>query len=198
MRVLVIAAAAATVIGAGAFVAVAQDKEAPAAAAPAKKPYPFPADGAVPVVDEKAIAELIANHGSDYLVVNMWATWCGPCVEELPYFVKVAREIDPAKVRMVGLSADMADEAESKVKPFLAKMGVPYPNLVMDVSDMDAFITSVSKRWTGGLPATFVFDREGKLVAEKLTAVTEAELRAFLDGTIPGGLKGAAKAPAGS
>lgn len=198
MRRLVIAAAAATILGAGALVAVAQDKEAPPPAAPAKKPFAFPANGEIPVVDEKAVADLFANHGSDYLVVNMWATWCGPCVEELPYFMKVARELDPAKVRMVGISADMADEAETKVKPFLAKRSMPYPNMVIDPSDMDAFINSVSKNWTGALPATFVFDRDGKLVAEKLTPVTEAQLREFLDGAIKGGLKGAAKAPAGS
>lgn len=198
MRHTMIATAVAAVLGAGSIVAVAQDKQPPAAAAPAKKAFAFPAAGKAPVVDEKVIADLIATHGSEYLVVNMWATWCGPCVEELPYFVKVAKDLDPAKVRLVGLSADMADEAESKVEPFLAKQGIPYPNLVMDVSDMDAFITSVSPKWTGALPATFVFDRDGKLVAEKLTAVTEAELRTFLDGALKGGLKAAAKAPAGS
>ncbi|MDX2177713.1 MAG: TlpA disulfide reductase family protein [Candidatus Sumerlaeia bacterium] len=140
----------------------------------------MPTEYQVPSLDEKGYESLTKSHGSDFLVVNYWATWCSPCVEEIPYFVKVAAEQKAGHVQFVGLSLDFPNQVESKVVPFLKKEGVKYPNFLLDVYDQDAFIGQVSDEWNGEIPATFIYDRTGRLVAKTLRPVDEAELREFV------------------
>ena len=86
--------------------------------------YEFPEAGEAPVVDEKEIADILELHGAELLVVNFWATWCSPCVKELPYFVKIAEKY-PKKVRVLGLSVDFKNNIESGVIPFLKEKEIP-------------------------------------------------------------------------
>lgn len=178
MRRLAFSLLSATVLAAGAPLLLAQNDtpvktQSQAANAAA---YAFPALGTAPNIDQPGIEKMLREHGSDLLVVNFWATWCGPCVEELPYFIKVSGEHPPERVRFVGLSGDVEAQRETKLIPFLKEKGVPYPNYLLDV-DADALITSLSKEWSGAFPATFLVAKDGTIVREILTEVNEAELR---------------------
>jgi thiol-disulfide isomerase/thioredoxin len=146
----------------------------------AVKPYSFPEKATSRVIQAEEAGTITKLHGSDLLVVNYWATWCGPCVEELPYFIRLARELPQTNVRFVGYSLDFVEDAETLVDPFLKEKGVPYSNFILQV-EPNEFIPTVSTNWSGQLPATFFYDRNGKLLAEILTPVKYEELSEKVD-----------------
>ncbi|GBD00930.1 Thiol-disulfide oxidoreductase ResA [bacterium HR18] len=106
------------------------------------------------------ILEAIRNSNAAVKVVNIWATWCIPCVEEFPYFVKLAQTLGPDKVAVFFVSADFDDDVAS-VRAFLAQQGAAF-SFLKQGSD-DAFVRAFSPQWTGALPATFLYDASGRL-----------------------------------
>lgn len=104
------------------------------------------------------------------LVVNFWASWCPPCLEEIPGLVRIHRELAPKGLQIVGIAVDSADNARKSA----AQLGVSYPVLVagMDVIDL----TRRLGNRPGALPYTLILDRSGKVVASHLGLISEAEL----------------------
>ena len=108
--------------------------------------------------DVRARAE---RPGASATLVNVWATWCVPCREEMPQLLEVAaRHKD---VRLVLVSTDFRDQRADVVK-FLTQHGVEDTTYLKEESDQP-FIDGLDKRWTGALPGTFIYDRKGQLVA---------------------------------
>lgn len=137
--------------------------------------YEFPKAGESRLIGAEEALGIKKTHGAELLIVNYWATWCGPCVEELPYFIALSKAYPEEKIRVVGYSLDFAEVIESDVDPFLKEKGVPYANLVLEV-DGNEYIPRVSEDWVGALPATFFYNADGEKVAEVLTVVTADEL----------------------
>jgi thiol-disulfide isomerase/thioredoxin len=128
------------------------------------------------------------------VVVNVWATWCDPCRHEFPTLLKVRKEFAPRGLRLILVSADFADQ-RPKVVQFLAQQGVGFQTFLKAENDM-AFINALDPRWSGALPATFVYDRSGKLrdfwEGEATYEAIVGKIRALLgrqapDGTQQGG-----------
>ena len=103
----------------------------------------------------------IAAPGAGAVVVNVWATWCLPCRKEFPDLLRAAGDYRASGVRLVLVSADFDDNTQA-AREFLARHGVDFPSYLKTGTDME-FIDSLSPRWSGALPATFVFDRAGTL-----------------------------------
>ena len=95
-------------------------------------------------------------------LLNVWATWCEPCREEFPALLSVARARAADQVRLVLVSADFPDQLPA-VRKFLTEHGVTDTSYLKNGDDM-SFINSLSPKWTGALPATFVYDAGGHLV----------------------------------
>ncbi|MCB0755730.1 MAG: TlpA family protein disulfide reductase [Flavobacteriales bacterium] len=103
------------------------------------------------------------NAGKDTtFVVNFWATWCGPCVKELPYFeaLELANRDKPLKVLLVSL--DFANQLETKVIPFVQTKELVSEVVLMDEDKPNKWIPRVSEDWTGALPATLFTNKEKK------------------------------------
>ena len=96
-------------------------------------------------------------------IVNVWATWCKPCREEFPVLLEVARAHERDGLRLVLVSTDF-DTAVPDVHAFLAEQGV-HDTTYLKTGDDQGFIDGLSPRWSGALPATFVYDRDGQLIA---------------------------------
>lgn len=105
-------------------------------------------------------------------VFNFWATWCGPCIKELPHFDALESENSNVKVYLV--SIDFQSELE-KVKKFVAKKALNSDVLFLDEKDPDDYMGKVSQEWSGAIPATlFVTDLGKTYFHEK--AFTKEEL----------------------
>jgi thiol-disulfide isomerase/thioredoxin len=120
-----------------------------------------PDDEHVTPVTSADVQKLVREPGAKAVLVNMWATWCGPCQEEFPGLVRVAEKYSGQGLRTILVSADDTDQVAA-VKKFLAKQGVDFPAYLKTEKDQ-AFIDGMDKRWTGALPTTFIYDGSGKL-----------------------------------
>lgn len=89
-------------------------------------------------------------------VLNFWATWCGPCVAELPSFEKLNKEYADQKVKVVLISTDFKKQVETKVKPFVEKKKLKSQVVFMDESNPNNWIDLVSTDWSGAIPATLI------------------------------------------
>lgn len=117
-------------------------------------------------------------------VVNFWATWCGPCVAELPSFEKLNKEYADRKVKVILVSTDFKKQVESKVKPFVAKKKLKSQVVFMDESNPNNWIDLVSTEWSGAIPATMIVAKrkdqflflEKQLTYEELEAAVRSVL----------------------
>jgi thiol-disulfide isomerase/thioredoxin len=120
----------------------------------------------LPSVQPVSFAEfqkVLAEHRGNVVVVNTWASWCAPCKKEMPELVKLGNAYAGKSVVLVLLSADDSEVVHSKVRPTLAELGVDFPTYLMNDSSDAAFINGLHPKWSGALPTTFVYDRNGVL-----------------------------------
>jgi Thiol-disulfide isomerase and thioredoxins len=116
-------------------------------------------------LNESKLKKLIQSRKGKALFINVWATWCEPCVEEFPDIVKLSDEMKGQKIEFVGVSGDDCDDELSKVIPFIAKEKAQFKFYIAKIEAEDAFIDAFNKRWGGGIPATFIYDAKGNMKA---------------------------------
>jgi thiol-disulfide isomerase/thioredoxin len=122
--------------------------------------------------------EKILKYPDDKLyVVNFWATWCAPCVSEIPVFQKTAKEYDTSKVRFILVSLDFPSQIEKQLIPFLKKNRVTLDVAVMMDVDYNAWIDKVDLSWQGDIPATLFFNNSRKSRYFHTGELTESELK---------------------
>jgi len=109
------------------------------------------------------------------VVVNFWASWCGPCVAEMPELSAISREYAKKGIQFVGVGVDSA----SNVKTFLQKVKVEYPVYIAGFGGAD--LARAFGDQAGGLPFTVVIDANGTVRSTKLGQVKPEELRRTLD-----------------
>jgi len=122
------------------------------------------ANAAVAPVDAPALKRAIAAQKGHVVLVNFWATWCGPCVAEFPAIVKTSRRYKAQGLTVIAVSADSAKTLHTKVEPFLAKQGATFPAYLEKSADPEDFINALDPTWQGDLPRTFIYDRQGRRV----------------------------------
>ena len=113
--------------------------------------------------DLAGIKELLKNGSDKYRLINVWATWCGPCIIEFPEFVSMQRMYGQRNFEMVSLSADKPS-FEEKVKVFLTEQQAAFPNYIYLGDDQQAFISAIDSRWQGNLPYTMLVAPGGEVV----------------------------------
>jgi thiol-disulfide isomerase/thioredoxin len=108
-----------------------------------------------------AILQSVRAPGARAVVVNIWATWCIPCREELPDILRLRHEYAARGVRFLLVSGDFSTDAE-QAAAFLGQLGVDFPTYLKQGTDME-FIDAFDRHWSGALPATFLYDASGHL-----------------------------------
>lgn len=131
----------------------------------------------VEVIKFEDLQNKMLNTEASVTVFNFWATWCGPCIKELPYFDQLGEANENVKVYLV--SIDFANELE-RVKKFVIKQSLKSEVLFLDEKDPDTYMPKVSKDWSGAIPATlFVTDLGKTYFYEK--AFTKSELESAVN-----------------
>lgn len=108
-------------------------------------------------------------------VVNFWATWCVPCVEELPYFEKLNAEHKSDKVKVLLVSLDMHKMVESKLLPFIKEKQLGSEVLLLRDPDQNIWLPKVDPSWSGALPATIIYKSDKRKFFEKSFTYEELE-----------------------
>lgn len=117
----------------------------------------------VTVADAPVIKQAIAAQKGHVVVVNMWATWCAPCVAEFPALVRLQHRYRKDGLVVFAVSADLRKDMDAKVKPFLKAHGADFPQYLEHASDPEDFINAFDPKWQGDLPQTFIYDKSGRL-----------------------------------
>jgi thiol-disulfide isomerase/thioredoxin len=114
-------------------------------------------------LDDTGYRRLIAGAKGRVVLVDFWATWCDPCRAEMPQLVRLAARYQARGLQLATVSCD-EPEQEAGAAAFLQKNGAPAPQYVKHAANDEKFIDSIDPKWSGALPALFLYDRQGRLV----------------------------------
>ena len=114
-------------------------------------------------IDVAGVAKLVKDSGPKLTVINVWATWCGPCVAELPEFVTMNRMYRGRPFRLVTISLDDPEKQAEAIR-VLKENHVAAANYILKTGDHDAFAEALDKEWPGPVPYTLVVAPGGKVV----------------------------------
>jgi thiol-disulfide isomerase/thioredoxin len=96
------------------------------------------------------------------LIINMWATWCIPCIEELPYFQEEAKKHDKDSVQLLLVSLDFKETFPEGITRFMNKRNITAPVVWLDETNADYFCPKIDAKWSGAIPATlFINNKTG-------------------------------------
>ncbi len=114
---------------------------------------------AVKVVKFDALQHLMTRDSDRIEVINFWATWCKPCIKELPYFQALNKNMSD-KVDVTLISLDFVDVLHEKVIPFVVKRALTPEVLLLDEIDYNSWIDRVDPSWSGAIPATLIINHQ--------------------------------------
>ncbi|MFN3530192.1 MAG: TlpA disulfide reductase family protein [Bacteroidia bacterium] len=132
----------------------------------------------VGLINRTQLYALLAISDDTVRVVNFWATWCGPCVAELPYFEKLERQKGSDPLQVILVSLDFPSKLQKKVIPFVKKRKLQSQVLLLDGGDPNEWIDRVEARWTGSIPATLFLFKGRRIFYEG--QISEQELLQFV------------------
>jgi peroxiredoxin len=127
-------------------------------------------------LDEAGLTKLVKNEGKKLLLINVWATYCGPCVTELPEFVATNRMYRRRNFEMITISLDDADNKEDVLK-VLKEKKVAATNYIATLPNRDKFADLLDKQWPGPLPHTLLIAPDGKIIYRKTGAIEPLDVR---------------------
>ena len=130
-------------------------------------------------VDEAGYQRLVAANKGKVVLVDFWATWCGPCREEMPQLVKLEAKFRASGLILLTVSADEPEE-EAGARKFLLKSGIAGAAWLKQAKSDDAFIRAIDPKWSGALPALFLYDRTGKKVKSWIGETPMAEVESAI------------------
>jgi len=104
----------------------------------------------------------INNDSDTTYIVNFWATWCAPCVKELPDFDSITKTSANEKVKVLLITMDFKEDLESKVIPFMKRKKLQSEVYLMDELNGNYFIPKISEAWSGAIPATLIINNNKK------------------------------------
>ncbi len=130
-------------------------------------------------VDEAGFREILAAQRGKVVLFDFWATWCEPCREEMPVLADVARQLRGRGFVLVTISAD-EPEQEAAAADFLGRQGISPPCYIKRARNDEDFINFIDRKWSGALPALFLYGRDGKRAASFIGETDRQEIEAAI------------------
>ncbi|GAB5401367.1 MAG: hypothetical protein Aureis2KO_29520 [Aureisphaera sp.] len=135
-----------------------------------------PHSSLIPILDFNELEDRYLEIENDTTyVVNFWATWCKPCVKELPAFEQLWHTYRDNKVKVVLVSLDFPEKIEAGVIPFIEKRGIASKVVLLDDPDANSWIPKVSEEWSGAIPATIIVTKDARKFYERSFTYEELE-----------------------
>jgi thiol-disulfide isomerase/thioredoxin len=128
------------------------------------------------VLDLPAIKRALRGGRGHAVLVHFWASWCAPCLEELPLMEKFAREMKPRGLEVLSLSLDDPDRGGDRAVNVLTEIAPSLTRFIVKVDDTDAFMSTFDTRWEGAIPALFAYDSQGQLRGRIVGEATRRDL----------------------
>jgi thiol-disulfide isomerase/thioredoxin len=135
--------------------------------------------GGLASLDQAGYHRLVAAAKGRVVLVDFWATWCDPCRAEMPQLVRLEARYRTSGLRLVTVSCD-EPEQEADAAAFLRKNGASRPWYIKHAASDEKFIDSVDPKWSGALPALYLYDRRGRLIQSFVGETSMAALEAAL------------------
>ena len=128
----------------------------------------------VEVLNYNALEPLLNRKDDTTYVINFWATWCAPCIKELPYFEEALSHYRDSNVKVILVSLDFPDKLDSKLIPFIEKHKLKAEVILLDDPAENTWIPAIDQSWSGALPATLIYNKSKRSFFEQ--SFTKEEL----------------------
>ncbi|WP_340076789.1 TlpA disulfide reductase family protein [Leptobacterium sp. I13] len=132
-------------------------------------------DVSLKIFDYVGFVPYLEKNDDKTYVINFWATWCKPCVEEMPYFEKLQSNYKNRNVEVVFVSLDMPRMIDTQLMPFLTKRQLQSEVIMLDDPKQNDWIPKVAKEWSGAIPATLIYNKNKRSFYEQSFTYEELE-----------------------
>ncbi len=129
----------------------------------------------IPAMTFEEFQPLLNTNSDSVFVVNFWATWCLPCVKELPEFEKLNDIYSDKQVKVILVSLDNPIHMESRIMPFIKKHDLQSEIILLDDPRSNQWIPRVDDSWSGSIPATIIFTKDKRSFYEQVFTYSELE-----------------------
>ncbi|UAB75851.1 TlpA disulfide reductase family protein [Mesoflavibacter sp. SCSIO 43206] len=126
-------------------------------------------------VDYNGLEKVLNKQDNKTYVVNFWATWCAPCVKELPYFERINKQYKDKNVEVVLVSLDFPKHFDTKLKNFINEKQLQSELYALNDMDSNYWIPKVNKDWSGAIPATLIYNSNKREFFEQAFEYEELE-----------------------
>ena len=124
-------------------------------------------ESSIEIIDYKGLETILNKNDDKTYVINFWATWCKPCVEELPAFEKLYENYKDKNVEVILVSLDFTSHIETRLLPFIKEHNLQPKVVVMGDPDQNTWIPKVSTEWSGAIPATVIYNKNARKFYEQ-------------------------------
>ena len=140
------------------------------------------ADAPLEIYDFEGLKPFLKTDTDNIYVVNFWATWCAPCIKEMPYFEAINTTYSDRNVEVILVSLDFPKKYDSHLKPFIKKNELKSKVVALNDSDSNSWIPQIDPSWSGAIPATIIFNKDKRQFYEQTFTyeALETELKKFL------------------
>lgn len=128
-------------------------------------------------IDLGGVKKLVKNDGKKLRLINVWATWCGPCAQEFPDLVEINRMYRRREFEMVSISADSGSNVKDRVQSFLKQNQASFTNYLFSGTDIYVLIDAVDPKWEGAIPYTLIVKPGGEVLYRHLGAIEPLEVK---------------------
>lgn len=137
----------------------------------------------IPIVAFEGVRPLLEKSNDTTYVINFWATWCAPCVKELPHLEKIAEEFSSSKLKVILINLDFPNHYDTRLMPFVEEKQIKSQIVMLDDPDANRWINQVDPNWTGSIPATIIYNKNKRKFYEKEFTYDElkTEVLSFLN-----------------
>ncbi len=128
----------------------------------------------IPTLNYNQLKPWLNKKNDKTYVVNFWATWCAPCIKELPYFEKVQKDYKNKNIEVILVSLDFPKMKASNLIPFVKKKNIQSKVLHLDDTNEQFWINDIAGSWSGAIPATLIYNKDKRQFYEQ--SFTQEEL----------------------